>query len=118
VLAQNLAMTERSPRLLKKLHRRWLADCAIDATHASYWRRRLLDSTRGDVFELSRADLSGLSRDAALAVQKFGLRISATVVDARDAEPWLSENGCVVFKFWATEFPTVSFFTGNNPAIR
>jgi len=111
-------MKKRSPRLVKKLHRRWLADCAIDVTQASYWRRRLLDSTPGEVFELSRADLSGLSRSAARAVQKFGLRVSATVVDARDAEPWLSENGCVVFKFWATDFPTVSFFSGNSPAIR
>jgi hypothetical protein len=111
-------MTKRSPRLVKKLHRRWLADCAIDASQASYWRRRLLDSTPGEVFELSRADLSGLSRSAEFAVQKFGLRISATVVDANDAEPWLSENGCAVFKFWATEFPTVSFFSGNSPAIR
>ncbi len=111
-------MTLRSPRLVKKLRRRWLADCAIDATQASYWRRRLLDSTPGEVFELSRVNLSGLSRSAALAVQKSGLRISVTVVDARDAEPWLSENGCVVFKFWATDFPTVSFFSGNSPAIR
>lgn len=103
---------------MKKLHRRWLADCAIDATQASYWRKRLLDSTPGEVLELSRADLLGLSRDAVLAVQKFGLRFSAAVVDARDAEPWLGENGCVVFKFWATDFPTVSFFTGNNSAIR
>ena len=66
-------MTKRSPRLVKKLHRRWLADCAIDATQASYWRRRLLDSTPGEVFELSRADLSGLSRSAALTVPKVWL---------------------------------------------
>jgi len=46
------------------------------------------------------------------------LRVSATVVDAKDAEPWLSENGYVVFKFWATDFPMVNFFSGNNPAIR
>jgi len=72
----------------------------------------------GEVFEVSRADLSGLSRGAALAVQRFDLRISATVVDSKDAEPWLSEDGCVVFKFWATDFPMVSFFSGNNPAIR
>lgn len=111
-------MTKRSRRLVKKLHRRWLADCAIDATQAPYWRTRLLDSAPGEVFELSQGNLSGLSRGSALAVQKFGLRISATVVDARDAEPWLSENGCVVFKFWATDFPTVSFFSGNSPAIR
>ena len=75
-------MTTRSPRIAKKLHRRWLAECASDA------------------------------------VQRFRLRYSATVVDAKYAEPWLSENGCVVFKFWATDFPMVSFFSGNNPASR
>lgn len=111
-------MTKRSPRIVKKLHRRWLAECAIDATQASYWRNRLMDSAPGEVVEMSRADLSGVSRSAALAVQRFGLRYSATVVDAKDAEPWLSENECVVFKFWATDFPMVSFFSGNNPAIR
>ena len=111
-------MTTRSPRIAKKLHRRWLAECASDATQASYWRKRLLDSAPGEVFELSRADLSGLSRGSALAVHRFGLRYSATVVDAKYAEPWLSENGCVVFKFWATDFPMVSFFSGNNPASR
>jgi hypothetical protein len=39
-------------------------------------------------------------------------------LDARDAEPWLSENDYVVFKFWASDFPKVSFFSGNSPAIR
>jgi len=111
-------MKTRSPRLVKKLHRRWLTECAGDATQASYWRKRLLDSAPGEVFELSQTDLSGLSRDAALAVQRLGLRFSATVVDAKDAEPWLSENGFVVFKFWATDFPMVNFFSGNSPAIR
>ena len=111
-------MKRRSPRLLKKLHRRWLPDCAADASQAWYWRTRLFDSRAGEVFELSRAELSGLSRRTALAVQKFGLRISVTVGDAKDAEPWLSENGCVMFKFWATEFPVVMSWSGNNPAIR
>jgi len=70
------------------------------------------------VFEVSRSEVSGLSRRTALAVQKFGLRFCVTVADAQEAEPWLSDGGCVVFKFWATDFPTVIFSSGNNPAIR
>jgi hypothetical protein len=35
-------MTKRSSRLVKSLHRRWLADWAIDATLASYWGRRMI----------------------------------------------------------------------------
>ena len=99
-------------------------ECAVDACQSSYWRTRLFDSKAGEVFELSRADLSGLQRRATFVIKKFGLRISAAVsdtdtdTDTDDVEPWLSENGAVIFKFWATDFPMVSFYSGNNPAIR
>lgn len=111
-------MKHRSRRIIKKLHRHWLPDCAIDVSQASTWRARLFESEAGEVFELSRTEVSGLSRRTALAVQKFGLRFSVAVGDAQEAEPWLSDNGCVVFKFWATDFPTVNFLSGNDPAIR
>jgi hypothetical protein len=77
----------------------WLTECAGDAIQALNWRKRLLDSAPGEVLELSPTDLSGLSRGAALAVQMLGLRFPATVVEAKDAQPWLCENGCIAFKF-------------------
>jgi hypothetical protein len=118
VAAQNQDMKKRSPRLVKKLHRRWLAECAIDASQSACWRTCLFDSKAGAVFELSPANLAGLSEHAAAAIQKLGLRFSVTVSDSEGADSWLRQNEAVVFKFWATDFPEVSFYSGNNPAIR
>ena len=111
-------MKKRSRRQVKKLHRRWLDAGVIDASQASYWRSRLFDSRAGEVFEISRADLSGLPLDVALAIQRFALRFSVTVANPAEGEPWLSEGGAVVFKFWATDFPGVKSYSGNNPAVR
>ncbi|WP_457337985.1 hypothetical protein [Rhizobacter sp. P5_C2] len=111
-------MKKRSARLVKKLHRRWIPECAIDASQSACWRTRLFDSKAGAVFELSRANLAGLSGHAGTAIQKLGLRFSVTVSDSEGEDLWLRENGAVVFKFWATDFPEVCFYSGNNPAIR
>ncbi|KQU80515.1 hypothetical protein ASE08_26350 [Rhizobacter sp. Root16D2] len=70
------------------------------------------------MFELSRASLEGLSGDAAGAIQKLGLRFSVTRSESEAADSWLEQNGAVVFKFWATDFPEVRFLSGNNSAIR
>ena len=111
-------MKKRSPRLIKKLHRHWLDAGVVDASQASYWRTRLFDSKPGDVFEISAADCSGLPKRAASAVHKFGLHYSVRVADPAEAQAWLRDNGAVIFKFWATDFPTVTRFSGNNPAVR
>jgi uncharacterized membrane protein len=90
----------------------------IDASQVSYWRSRLFDSKPGEVFEISRRDTSGLPRVVATAIRKLGLHFSVSSVPPGDAEVWLSANGMVVFKFWATDFPSVHRFSGNNPAAR
>ena len=111
-------MKKRSRRLVKKLHRRWLDVGVIDASQSSYWRSRLFDSKSGDVFEISWVDLAGLPSRVALAIRKFGLRFSVTVADPAEAEPWLRECAPVIFKFWATDFPSVRRYSANNPAVR
>jgi hypothetical protein len=52
------------------------------------------------------------------AIRKWELQFSVSIVPPGDAEAWLSENGMVIFKFWATGFPSVHCFSGNNPAAR
>ena len=111
-------MSKRSSRQLKKLHRHWLGAGVVDLSQVSAWRLRLFDSKPGEVFEISREDLSGLPSRVAAALRRYRLRYSVTVADVAEGEPWLRENGAVVFKFWATAFPTVKAFSGNNPAVR
>jgi len=112
------ARRKRSRRLIKKLHRRWLDNVMMDASQSGYWRGRLFDATLGDVFEISRRNTSGLPGRVTEAIQKYGLRFSVSTVSSVEAESWLSQDGNVVFKFWATEFPSVTRFSGNNPASR
>jgi hypothetical protein len=111
-------MKKRSRRLVKKLHSRWINDVMIDASQVSYWRSRLFDSKPGEIFEISKRDTSGLPSVVAPAIRKWGLQVSVSIVPPGDAEAWLSENGMVIFKFWASGFPSVHCFSGNNPAAR
>jgi hypothetical protein len=111
-------MRKRSRRLVKKLHRRLLHDVLVEASLASNWRSRLFDPRLGEVFEISNADLAGLTGEVATAIQKYGLRFSVATVDPAEAEAWLSENGEVVFAFWAADFPRIRTCSGNNPHIR
>jgi len=90
----------------------------IDASQARYWRGHLLDAAPGEVLEISRRDTSGLPHGVTNAIQKYGLRFSVSTVPSAEAESWLSEGGYVIFKFWATDFPSVTRFSGNNPAAR
>ena len=112
------ARRKRSRRLIKKLHRRWLDHVMMDASQASYWRGRLFDATLGEVFEISRRNTSGLPRRVTEAIQKYGLRFSVSTVSSVETESWLSQGGNVIFKFWVSEFPSVTRFSGNNPASR
>jgi hypothetical protein len=112
------ARSKRSRRLIKKLHRRWLDDLMMDASQSGYWRGRLFDAPPGEVFEISPRNTSGLPRRVTEAIQKYGLCFSVSTVSSVEAESWLSQGGNVIFKFWATEFPSVTRFSGNNPASR
>jgi hypothetical protein len=111
-------MKRRSRRLVKKLHRRWLDYGVIDASQASVWRVRLLDAPPGQVFEISRANLDGLPWQVALAIHRYRLRYSVAVVDESEAPDRMRGDGWAVFKFSATDFPSVSAVSANNPRAR
>jgi hypothetical protein len=111
-------MKQRSRRVDKKLHRRWLDDVMADASQASHWRTRLFDSKPGKVIEISWRDASELSSMVTRAIEKYRLRFSVSTAPAAETGSWLNQNGNVIFKFWATDFPGVIRFSGNNPAVR
>jgi hypothetical protein len=81
-------------------------------------RGRLFDATFGEVFEISRRNTSGLTHGVSCVIDKYGLRFSVSTVPSVEAESSLNQGGNVVFKFWATEFPSLTRFSGNNPAVR
>ncbi|GAB3255625.1 hypothetical protein [Chitinimonas naiadis] len=110
-------MINRSKRLQKKLHKYWLDYGVIDASVNSLWRKRLFEAQPGDIFSICKNDTAGLHQEVVNAIYRYDLKFSVRTAVATEAESWLSENGMVLFKFWATGFPTLSRFTGNNPDV-
>lgn len=110
-------MTKRSHRLLKKIHKRWLESDIVDLSQDQHWRKRLFDSPPGQVFAISIDDTLGLRGDAVAAVCRYKLRFSLQRVELSQADAWLSEGGSVVFKFWASNYPSVRIYSGNNPLV-
>jgi hypothetical protein len=109
-------MTKRSHRLLKKIHKRWLVDI-VDLSQYPHWRTRLFDSASGQVFAISVDDTRGLRGEAVAAVCRYKLHFSLQKVESSDADAWLSEGGGVIFKFWASTYPSVRIHSGNNPLV-
>ena len=106
----------RSSRLLKKIHKHWLEYAIVDCSLNSQWRKKLFESAPSQVFAISAEDTGGLPKKAAAAVIRYKLHFSAQRVESSEAESWLSEGGNVIFKFWATAYPTLRVYSGNNPA--
>ena len=105
----------RSARIMKKLHKYWLFYGVIDASMVTYWRKLLFESEPGETFSIDAVHCKGLDLKLVSAMGKYGLKYRVAVVDGSETESWLSENGMVVFKFWAQDFPSVKTFSGNNP---
>jgi hypothetical protein len=102
---------------MKKLHRHWLEMGIIDVSQNSHWRKQLFESAPGETFIISIEDTAGLRRDVSAAVRRYKLHFTVRKAESSEAEAWLSEYGHIVFKFWATSYPTVRAYSGNNPAI-
>ena len=109
---------KRKPRLLKKLHRYWLALAVIDLSQDSTWRERVFNSKYNEEFPIDSENCEGLWQPAIEALSKYGLEYRVSKVpDNQVFEPWLAEGGLVVFEFKAKEFPTIKMQTGNNPDV-
>lgn len=106
---------QRSPRQLKKLHRRWLWAGILEACRSRYWRSQLLSASPEQVFCIDSGHLTDLPTATVSAVRRYRLQFSVAQAPASEAASWLSRDGYVLFKFWATDFPSVRCFTGNNP---
>lgn len=104
-------------RLDKKIHKKWLEMGVIDASQKSYWRKKLFEAEYHQAFPIDKNHLESILPDVAKAIKKYNLRYLVAKVPADEAEPWLSEGGLIIFKFWAINHPSVKMFSGNNPDV-
>jgi hypothetical protein len=104
-------------RISKKLHNYWLGLEVIDLSQDSYWRKKLFEAAENETFEIDKNNVDHLPKKLVQAILKYNLKFNVAKVDGTEAEPWLSENGMIVFKFWAAGFSNLQIFYGNNPDI-
>lgn len=116
-LKLTLLMRFRSSRQRKKLHKNWLIDVLADASQSRFWRQRIFSSQVGEVLSIDRDTCQSLPARLCHALRRYGLRYSVRIAAASEGPQWLSEDGLVLFKFWATDFPRVHDFSGNNPDV-
>ena len=107
-------MKQRSRRLTKKLHKKLLPDILYEVSMSPYWRKLLFESKPNEVLGISYCSYSALSNALKKALVKFQLEFSVSMVSENEAEPWLNENGNVIFKFWANTIPSLKMYSGNN----
>ena len=104
-------------RISKKRHKYWLDLAIIDASQYSYWRCLLFDSKDHEEFLIDREHVQDFPQRTVDAIRRFNLKYKVKVTDEYVNE-WFSESGLVMFKFWASDFPSVKMFSGNNPDVR
>jgi len=117
-IEEKLMTAKRKRRLDKKLHKHWLDLGVVDASLVSSWRKKLFDANESEEFSIDSDNCDGLWADTVAALKKYQLSYRVARVPDSEAEVWLSDGGMVVFKFWATKYPSVRIFSGNNPDIR
>ena len=107
-------MKQRSRRLTKKLHKKLLPDILYEVSTSPYWRKLLFESKPNEVLGISYSSNSTLSNSLRKSLATYHLEFSVSVVSENEAESWLSENGSVIFKFWANAIPSLKMYSGNN----
>lgn len=102
-------------RLSKKLHKKWLALDVIDLSQDSFWRKKLFEADKNEIFDIDKNNLDNLPQTLVKAIIRYNLKYRVAKVDGSETDAWLSEDGSIVFKFWVVEFPNLNIFSGNNP---
>ena len=110
-------MKQRKRRIDKKLHKIWLDLEVIDLSQKSYWRERLFNSNKNQHFDINENNFEEASKILKEAIMKYKLKFKVCRVHESEADHWLSEGGNIVFKFWATNYPSLKAYTGNNPKV-
>ena len=107
----------RKRRLDKKLHKYWLELDVIDLSQRSYWRKKLFESNENQEFEINKDNLTELTDQLKVAIERYDLKFKVARVSSEETEPWLSENGNIIFKFWSESYPNLKHYSGNNPDV-
>lgn len=97
----------------KKIYEELIDDVAMEISISASWRHRIFVSSKTPI-SISGADGNDLPEYVRDDIIRNDLSFTVQVVDECDAD---FDEGMIVFRFSAEEYPDVVAFSGNNPAV-
>ncbi|MBR4086034.1 MAG: hypothetical protein IKK33_17305 [Lachnospiraceae bacterium] len=99
---------------MKAIYERTISDVAMEISIAREWRRKIFRLKENDVLEISFENplhLPDCVRED-MVVNKLTFYVKIV----KDC-PEEFDEGLIIFKFWAKEYPEICSYSGNNPDV-
>lgn len=104
-------------RIRKKLHKRYLIDVVSDISQSPWWRQRLFAAEVGQQLAIANPTNEEIPAFLQKILRRYRLSYQVAKVPHSQTKGWFGYEDCVMFRFEATEFPTVHDFSANNPKV-
>ena len=99
---------------MKAIYERTISDVAMEISIAREWRRKIFKLKENDVLEISFDN--PLHLPDYIREDMVANKLTFYVKIVKDC-PEEFDEGLVIFKFWAKEFPEICSYSGNNPDV-
>lgn len=100
---------------LKQIYKENITDTAMEVSISNEWRRKIFQLNKGEYLTISYRQPDELpdyvKNDIILHKLTYCVEIPSECPEKFD-------EGLVVFKFWAKEYPEIVRYSGNNPDIQ
>lgn len=99
---------------MKDIYEKIISDVAMEISIMSEWRRKIFKMKEKEVLEISYENplqLPDYIKDE-VVINK----VTFYVKIVKDC-PEKFDEGLIIFKFWAKEYPEICSYSGNNPDV-
>lgn len=99
---------------MKAIYEKKISDVAMEISIASEWRRRIFKMKENDILEISFKEHLHLPDYIREDITANKLTFCVKIV--KDC-PEEYDEGLIIFKFWAKEYPEICSYSGNNSDV-
>lgn len=99
---------------MKAIYERTISDVAMEISIAREWRRKIFKLKENDVLEISFEN--PLHLPDYIREDMVANKLTFYVKIVKDC-PEEFDEGLIIFKFWAKEYPEICSYSGNNPDV-
>jgi len=99
----------------EEYHKKHIEYIGIGITQVSYWRTLLFQNDYGKKFLISQKSIDTMPVDLQEFFLKYDLRFYISKVTELECPE--DFDGLVIFKFESVEFPSITWYSGNNSDV-